>query len=73
MTGKGAPKGNRYAAKSGKGKGITIYLSQGDIALLQKALRAQDKNPEQWSKFAHEYAKNGIYREIKAYMDAEIV
>lgn len=73
MAGKGAPEGNQYAAKEGEGAGISIYLSLRDIAFLQKMLQDHGENPEQWRKFARRYAKQGIYSQIKAYMDAEIL
>ena len=73
MAGKGAPVGNKYAAKEGEGAGVSIYLSLRDIAFLQRMLQERGEDPAKWRKFARKFAKNGIYREIKAYMDAEII
>jgi predicted Zn-dependent protease len=72
VAGKGAPQGNQYAAK-GEGAGISIYLSQRDIAFLERLLQDRGDDPAKWRKFARQYAKQGIYSKIKAYMDAEII
>jgi len=55
------------------GENLNIYLSQRDIAFLKRMLQERGEDPAQYRKFAKRYARNGIYREIKAYMDAEIV
>jgi hypothetical protein len=55
------------------GENLNIYLSQRDIAFIQRVLRERGEDPAQYIKFAKKWGKNGIYREIKAYMDAEIV
>ena len=55
------------------GENLNIYLSQRDIAFLKRMLQERGEDPAQYRKFAKKYARNGIYREIKAYMDAEIV
>jgi hypothetical protein len=73
MAGKGAPHGNRYAAKEGEGAGISIYLSQRDIAFLQRMLQERGEDPARWRKFARQFAKQWIYSKIKSYMDAEII
>jgi hypothetical protein len=69
---KGHP-GNKHAAKGGSGKNVNTYLSLRDVAYVQRALRDRGEDPERWIEFAHRWAKNGIYREIKDYMDAEII
>jgi predicted Zn-dependent protease len=73
MANRGAPKGNKYAEKEGEGAGISIYLSFRDIAFLQRMLQERGEDPTKWRKFARQYAKQGIYAKIKAYMDAEII
>jgi hypothetical protein len=71
---KGHP-GNKYAAKNGEAPGfaLTISLTTMDVTYLLRKLRAEGKDTAQLRKFARKYAKDGIYREIKAYMDAEII
>ena len=75
MSGKGAPHGNRYAAKEGEmaGFALTLSLTKADVTFLLRKLRAEGKDTSKLRKYARKYAKDGIYREIKAYMDAEIV
>ena len=63
MTGKGAPAGNTYAAKAGRGIGLNIYLSQADIERLQAALAARGQDPAQWRRAARIAAKAGIQQE----------
>ena len=70
--------GNRYAAKPGKEEGVegfalTISLTVMDVTFLRRKLRAEGKDLSQLRKYARQYAKDGIYNQIKAYMDAEIV
>ncbi len=72
MVGKGAPKGNQNAAKEERGESISLYLSHRDIAFLERLLQDRGEDPNKWRKFAREYARRGIYREIKSYMDAMI-
>jgi len=60
MAGKGAPAGNTYAAKAGRGIGLNIYLSQADIERLQSALAARGDDPAQWRRAARIAAKAGI-------------
>ncbi len=66
MGGKSPPQGK-------SGENLNIYLSQRDIAFLKRMLQERGEDPAQYRKFAKKWAKNGIYREIKAYMDAEII
>lgn len=74
MAGKGAPHGNRYAAKEGeKGFALTLSLTSEDVTFLMRKLRAEGKDLSKLRKYARQYAKDGIYNQIKAYMDAEIV
>lgn len=72
MAGKGAPQGNQNAAKEERGESISLYLTYRDIAFLQRLLIDRGEDPKQWRKFAREFARKGIYREIKSYMDAMI-
>ncbi len=77
MASKGHP-GNKYAAKEGKEEGVegfalTVSLTVMDVTYLLRKLRAEGKDTSKLRKYARKYAKDGIYREIKAYMDAEIV
>lgn len=75
MVGKGAPKGNRYAAKEDRGVTISLYLSATDIAFLRRYLAERDEpySNADCVKAAKRFAKNGVYREIKSVMDAEIL
>ncbi len=73
MPGKGAPKGNQYAHKQDKGETISLYLSGRDIVFLQRLIAEKGGAITTWRKTAKMFAKNGIYREIKSYMDAELV
>lgn len=70
--GKGAPKGNKYAQKEDKGETISLYLTGRDIAFLQRLIADKGGDTREWRKTAKQYARNGIYREIKHYMDAEL-
>jgi hypothetical protein len=74
---KGHP-GNKYALKEGKEEGaegfaLTISLTVMDVTYLRRKLRAEGKDLSKLRKEARKYAKDGIYREIKDYVDAEIV
>ena len=66
MAGKRPPYGE-------SGENLNIYLSLKDVEFIQRKLREQGEDSAQYRKFAKKWAKNGIYREIKAYMDAEII
>jgi hypothetical protein len=75
MTGKGAPKGNTYASKEDRGRTISLYLSAVDMAFLRRLLSERDEphTDADCVKAAKRFAKNGVYREIKSVMDAEIL
>ncbi len=66
MAGKSPPYGK-------SGENLNIYLSLRDIEFIQRLLKERGEDPAQYRAFAKKYARNGIYREIKAYMDAEII
>jgi len=66
MAGKSPPFGE-------SGENLNIYLSLKDVEFIQRKLREQGEDSARYRKFAKKWAKNGIYREIKAYMDAEII
>ena len=66
MAGKRPPLGE-------SGENLNIYLSLRDIEFIKRLLKERGEDPAQYRKFAKKYARNGIYREIKAYMDAEII
>jgi len=65
--------GGKSPPQGKSGENLNIYLSQRDIAFLKRMLQERGEDPAQYRKFAKKWAKNGIYREIKAYMDAEII
>jgi len=75
MAGKGAPKGNQYAAKEDRGQTISLYLSATDMAFLRRLLVERDEphSDADCVKAAKRFAKNGVYQAIKSYMDAEII
>lgn len=70
--------GNQFALKEGKEEGVkgfalTISLTVMDVTWLRRKLRTEGKDLSQLRKYARQYAKDGIYRETSAYMDAEIL
>ncbi len=62
MSGKGAPKGNKYAAKESTGKPLTLYLTSEDMELLRivQTQHNQDTSDKACRKLARKAAKSGI-------------
>ncbi len=74
MAGKGAPEGNRYAAKGDTGRTISLYLKAEDVALLRLVLEQNGKKPTDQNcvELAKRAALAGINRLLLPLKDVEI-